>query len=62
MNEVEVKPEVWNQSIYEQLYRIAEQALKREPPGHSLQPTLVVNDAYLRLLDQRNVAPKIVRR
>jgi RNA polymerase sigma factor (TIGR02999 family) len=58
MNEVEDEPEVWNQSIYEQLHRIAEQALKREAPGHSLQPTLLVNDAYLRLLDQHNVTPE----
>lgn len=58
MNEVDDELEAWNQSIYEQLHRIADQALKREAPGHSLQPTLLVNDAYLRLLDQRNVRPE----
>ncbi len=58
MNDLEEDREVWNQSIYDQLHLIAEQALKREAPGHSLQPTLLVNDAYLRLLDQRNVAPE----
>ncbi|MDF1843524.1 MAG: ECF-type sigma factor [Rubripirellula sp.] len=47
--------EDWNQSIYDQLHQIAEKALTNETPGHSLQPTLLVNDAYLRLLDQRNV-------
>ena len=47
----------WYPSIYEQLHQIAEQALRREAPGHSLQPTLLVNDAYLRLLEQRNVDP-----
>lgn len=45
----------WHHSVYEQLHQIAERALKRETPGHSLQPTLLVNDAYLRLLGQRNV-------
>ena len=49
------KTEDWNQSIYDQLHQIAEQALASETPGHSLQATLLVNDAYLRLLDQRNV-------
>lgn len=45
----------WRDSIYEQLHRLAEGALARETPGHSLQPTMLVNDAYLRLLDQKNV-------
>ena len=45
----------WQKSIYEQLHRLAEGALARETPGHSLQPTLLVNDAYLKLLEQRNI-------
>lgn len=45
----------WHQSIYDQLYRLAEVALTREKPGHSLQPTLVVNDAYMVLMRQGNV-------
>ncbi len=45
----------WSQSIYDELHRLAERALSRETPGHSLQPTLLVNDAYLKLLEQRNV-------
>ena len=57
MNENRNNEATWHRSIYEQLHQIAEQALKREPPGHSLQPTLIVNDAYLRLLDQRNISP-----
>ena len=44
-------------SIYEQLHRLAEGALRRETPGHSLQPTLLVNDAYLKLLEQKNIDP-----
>lgn len=45
----------WQQSIYDELHRLAENALKREAPGHSLQPTLLVNDAYLKLADQQNL-------
>ena len=47
----------WHESIYGQLHELAERALARESPGHSLQPTILVNDAYLRLLEQRNVSP-----
>lgn len=48
----------WNQSLYDQLHHLAEQALTREQAGHSLQPTLLVNDAYLRLQEQRNLDPE----
>lgn len=47
----------WHESIYDQLHLLAEKALKHETPGHSLQPTLLVNDAYIRLLEQRNLNP-----
>lgn len=47
----------WNQSIYDQLHILAEKALRQERSGHSLQPTLLVNDAYLRLCDQHNLDP-----
>ncbi|MCA9041830.1 MAG: transcriptional regulator [Planctomycetaceae bacterium] len=47
----------WNQSIYDQLHGLAEQALRGERIGHSLQPTLLVNDAYLRLQQQENLDP-----
>lgn len=46
----------WHPSVYAELHEIAERALRRESPGHSLQPTLLVNDAYLRLLEQRNIS------
>lgn len=45
----------WHDSLYHQLHDLASAALAREKPGHSLQPTLLVNDAYLRLQNQRNV-------
>ena len=44
--------------IYDQLHVLAEKALKGERDGHSLQPTLLVNDAYLKLQQQQNVDPK----
>ena len=47
----------WENSLYDQLHRIAQDALAKETPGHSLQPTLLVNDAYLRLLEQNNLDP-----
>jgi RNA polymerase sigma-70 factor (ECF subfamily) len=39
--------------VYDELRRIAARHMRRERPGHSLQPTALVNEAYLRLLDQR---------
>lgn len=47
----------WQNSVYNQLHRLAQGALKRESPGHSLQPTMLVHDAYLKLLEQKNVDP-----
>ncbi|MGD9689218.1 MAG: ECF-type sigma factor [Phycisphaerales bacterium] len=36
--------------VYEELRRLAESQLGREPAGHTLQPTALVHEAYLRLL------------
>src|SRR3989442_13897638 len=41
--------------VYDHLRRIAGAPLRREIPGHSLQPTALVHEAYLRLVDQRQV-------
>lgn len=41
--------------VYEELHRLATQYLSREGTGHTLQPTALVNEAYLRLVDQRRV-------
>jgi RNA polymerase sigma factor (TIGR02999 family) len=41
--------------LYEELHRLASQYLRREATGHTLQPTALVNEAYLRLVDQRRV-------
>lgn len=36
--------------VYGELHRMAERYLRRERPGHTLQPTAIVNEAYLRLV------------
>jgi RNA polymerase sigma factor (TIGR02999 family) len=40
------------QSIYKELRRIAAARMKHERGGHTLQPTALVHEAYLRLADQ----------
>ena len=37
--------------VYPELRRIARRCLTRERPGHTLQATALVNEAYLRLID-----------
>jgi RNA polymerase sigma factor (TIGR02999 family) len=37
--------------VYRELRRIAGAHLRRESPGHSLQPTALVHEAYMRLID-----------
>lgn len=41
--------------LYEELRQQAAAFLHRERPGHTLQPTALVHEAYLRLRDQRTV-------
>jgi RNA polymerase sigma-70 factor (ECF subfamily) len=41
--------------IYEELRRLAEQQLRREPDGHTLSPTALVHEAYMRLIDYTRV-------
>jgi RNA polymerase sigma factor (TIGR02999 family) len=41
--------------VYEELHRLAAHYLGREATGHTLQPTALVHEAYLRLVDQRRV-------
>lgn len=40
--------------VYPELHRIAAQHLRRERQGHTLQPTALVSEAYLRLAHQPN--------
>jgi len=59
--------------VYTELRRIATRQLRRERTGHTLQPTALVHEVYLRLVDQRHadwqnrahflgVAARIMRR
>jgi RNA polymerase sigma factor (TIGR02999 family) len=41
--------------IYEELHRIAGRYMRREKPGASLQTTALVNEAWLRLVDDAQV-------
>jgi RNA polymerase sigma-70 factor, ECF subfamily len=41
--------------VYDELRRIARRHMRRERKGHTLQTTALVNDAYLRLIDQTQV-------
>ena len=42
--------------VYGELRRQAEQAMRHEAAGHTLQPTALVHEAYLRLVDQAHVS------
>jgi len=42
--------------IYEQLHGLAEQQMRRERPGHTLQPTALVHEVYMRLLGERDAS------
>src|SRR5215216_2995404 len=44
--------------IYEELRRVASYYMRRQRPGHTLQPTALVNEAYLKLIDTKNVGWK----
>jgi len=41
--------------VYEELRSLAARYLRRERANHTLQPTALVNEAYLRLIDQQKV-------
>src|SRR5512144_3238834 len=41
--------------VYGELRRMAARYLRRERPEHTLQPTALVHEAFLRLIDQRDV-------
>ncbi|HEX8198296.1 MAG TPA: sigma-70 family RNA polymerase sigma factor [Pyrinomonadaceae bacterium] len=52
------KSEVWDRLmplIYDELHRQASRYLKKERPAHTLQTTALINEAYLKLIDQRAV-------
>ena len=41
--------------VYDELHRLARRYMSRERQGHTLQTTALINEAYVRLVDQRNV-------
>jgi RNA polymerase sigma factor (TIGR02999 family) len=41
--------------VYEELHRQAAGYLRRERPGHTIQTTALIHEAYLKLIDQRDV-------
>ena len=42
--------------VYAELHRQAHRYLQKERPGHTLQTTALVHEAYLKLVDQKSVA------
>jgi RNA polymerase sigma factor (TIGR02999 family) len=65
-NEVTGLLEAWSQGdkaaldkltplVHDELRHLAHRYMSRERAGHTLQTTALVNEAYLRLVDQRNV-------
>lgn len=43
------------QAVYDKLHGLAADLLRHESPAHTLQPTALVNEAYLRMVDQNRV-------
>src|SRR5688572_2646461 len=41
--------------LYDELHRLARRYMSRERKGHTLQTTALINEAYVRLVDQRSV-------
>ncbi len=41
--------------IYGELHQMAERSMRRERPGHTLQPTAIVNEVYLKLTGRQSV-------
>lgn len=41
--------------VYAELRQMAHRFMRRERKGHTLQTTALINEAYLRLVDQKNV-------
>jgi RNA polymerase sigma factor (TIGR02999 family) len=41
--------------LYKELHRMAHRYMRQERPGHTLQTTALINEAYLRLIGWKNV-------
>jgi RNA polymerase sigma-70 factor (ECF subfamily) len=42
--------------VYDELHRLARNQMRHERPDHILQTTALVHEAYLRLVDQKNIS------
>lgn len=42
--------------VYDELHRMAQRYMAQERPGHSLQTTALVNEAYMRLVDSAHTS------
>ena len=42
--------------VYDELHRLARSYFRRERGEHTLQPTALVHEAYIRLVDQKRSA------
>lgn len=54
MNQTQRKEQLYP-LVYDNLHVIAEKLYARERENHTLQPTLLVNEAYMSLVDQENI-------
>src|SRR5262249_42492391 len=41
--------------VHSELHRIAKRRMASERPSHTLEPTALINEAYIRLVDWKNV-------
>ena len=41
--------------VYDELHRLARRYMRNESPGHTLQTSALVHEAFIRLVDQKNV-------
>jgi RNA polymerase sigma factor (TIGR02999 family) len=41
--------------VYQELHRLADYYLRRERQGHTLQATALINEAYMKIIDQHSV-------
>ena len=55
MDEPAHSPDRMVSLVYAELRRIAASYLRRERPDHTLQPTALVHEAFIRLVDQRQI-------
>jgi RNA polymerase sigma factor (TIGR02999 family) len=49
------KHDVVYPAVYENLHDIAERLFARERENHTLQPTMLLNEAYMNLVDQKQI-------